>query len=75
MGDSRSRSASAKDADSVGSRFDGGVSLSGISYDKDLYTEDRSGYLETAPGDEEEEDYEPMPGKRTLVPSSIQSSD
>ena len=72
MGDNRSRSASAKDADSGGSRFDGGVSLSGISYDKDLYTEDRSGYLETAPGDEEEEDYDPMPGKRTLVHSSIQ---
>ena len=72
MGDNRSRSASAKGADSGGSRFDGGVSLSGISYDKDLYTEDRSGYLETAPGDEEEEDYEPMPGKRSLVYSSIQ---
>ena len=67
MGDNRSRNAAAKDSDSSGSRFDGGVLLSGISYDKDLYTDDRSGYLDTAPGDEEEEDYEPMPGKRTLV--------
>ena len=47
----------------------GGVALSGISYDKDLYTEDKSQYLETAPGDDEEEDYEPMPGKRSLIGS------
>jgi len=63
----------ASSTDGAGSRFDGGVSLSGVSYDKDLYSaEDRSGYLETAPGDDEEEDYEPMPGKRTLVTSSSQ---
>ena len=46
---------------------DTGVRLSGISYDRDLYTtDDRDGYLDTAPGDEEE-DYEPMPSKRSLV--------
>jgi len=62
----RSRS-TAKDTQSSGSRFDGGVMLSGISYDKDLYSEDKSQYLDTAPGDDEEEDYDPMPGKRSLV--------
>src|SRR2546423_4506855 len=62
----RTRSAAKDTPDSV-SRFDGGVALSGISYDKDLYSEDKSQYLETAPGDDDEEDYEPMPGKRSLV--------
>lgn len=62
----RSRSA-ARDTPGSVSRFDGGVALSGISYDKDLYSEDKSQYLETAPGDDDEEDYEPMPGKRSLV--------
>src|SRR5579859_5230984 len=61
-----SRSA-ARDTPGSVSRFDGGVALSGISYDKDLYSEDKSQYLETAPGDDDEEDYEPMPGKRSLV--------
>ena len=43
----RTRSA-AKDTPGSVSRFDGGVALSGISYDKDLYSEDKSQYLETA---------------------------
>src|SRR5579859_3232037 len=59
----------AKDSVQSNSRFDGGVSLSGISYDRDLYSEDKSQYLDTAPGDDDEEDYDPMPGKRNLVGS------
>src|SRR5579859_7935447 len=69
MGD-RYRSSSARDSsDKSTSRNDGGVSLSGISYDRDLYSEDKSQYLDTAPGDDDEEDYDPMPGKRNLVGS------
>jgi len=67
-----SRNSSTRDISDSGSRGlsgSGGVSLTGISYDKDLYDDDRSGYLNTAPGDDEEEDYEPMPGKRTLIGS------
>lgn len=41
--------------------------MSGISYDKDLYDDDRSQYLATAPVEGEEEDYEPMPEKRSLI--------
>src|SRR5579859_2421416 len=65
----------AKDSVQSSSRFDGGVSLSGISYDKDLYAEDKSQYLDTAPGDEDEEDYDPMPGKRSLVKTSYTYDD
>lgn len=64
--------ASSKGGDSKGSRFDGGISLTGVSYDKDLYSDDRSQYLDTAPGDDEDEDYDPMPGKRSLVRLSAQ---
>src|SRR5579862_9711525 len=64
MGD-RSKSTSRNQSD--GTRFDNGVSLSGISYDKDLYIDDKSQYLDTAPMEGEEEDYDPMPAKRSLI--------
>jgi splicing factor 3B subunit 1 len=66
MGDNRSKAVAKDGSNAEATRFDGGVSLSGISYDKDLYTHDKSQYLETASGDDED-DYDPMPSTRALV--------